>query len=119
MKHFGNGLVLSWDRLWWVTEAIPIYATSFISLFLFPITGGTDQNTAAMAYGNPIVFMYMGGFIIALAVEKWDLHKRIALTIISFVGTSGKKIILGVLIATALALFSQVEECEVMKGDSY
>ncbi len=129
--------VTAWTATWWVTEAIPIYATSFLPLFLLPLTGGTDQDTAAMAYGNPIVFMYMGGFIIALAVEKWDLHKRIALTIISFVGTSGKKIILGVLIATAflsmwisnaavalmmlpiaLALISQVEERDVMKGDS-
>lgn len=129
--------VTAWTATWWVSEAIPIYATSFLPLFLLPLTGGTDQDTAAMAYGNPIVFMYMGGFIIALAVEKWDLHKRIALTIISFIGASGKKIILGVLIATAflsmwisnaavalmmlpiaLALISQVEERDIMKGDS-
>lgn len=129
--------VTAWTATWWVSEAIPIYATSLIPLFLLPMTGGTDQNTASMAYGNPIVFMYMGGFMIALAVEKWDLHRRIALTIISFIGTSGKKIILGVLIATAflsmwisnaatalmmlpiaLALISQVEEREVMSGDS-
>src|SRR5699024_11626844 len=96
-----------------------------------------DQDTAAMAYGNPIVFMYMGGFMIALAVEKWNLHKRIALTIISFIGTSGNRIVLGVLIATALLsmwisnaatalmmlpialeLVSQVEERGVMSGDS-
>src|SRR5690625_7795515 len=90
-----------------------------------------------MAYGNPIVFMYMGGFMIALAVEKWNLHKRIALTIISFIGTRGNRIVLGVLIATAflsmwisnaatalmmlpiaLALVSQIEERNVKKGDS-
>lgn len=129
--------VTGWTATWWVTEAIPIYATSFLPLILLPMTGGTDQETATMAYGNPIVFMYMGGFIIALAVEKWDLHKRIALTIISFIGTSGKKIILGVLIATAflsmwisnaavalmmlpiaLALISQVKEQGVMKDES-
>ncbi|HLR59040.1 MAG TPA: DASS family sodium-coupled anion symporter [Pseudogracilibacillus sp.] len=129
--------VTGWTATWWVTEAIPIYATSFLPLILLPMTGGTDQETATMAYGNPIVFMYMGGFIIALAVEKWDLHKRIALTIISFIGTSGKKIILGVLIATAflsmwisnaavalmmlpiaLALISQVKEQDVMKDES-
>lgn len=129
--------VTAWTAVWWVSEAIPIYATSFLPLFLLPITGGTDQDTAAMAYGNPIVFMYMGGFMIALAVEKWNLHKRIALTIISFIGTSGNRIVLGVLIATAflsmwisnaatalmmlpiaLALVSQIEERNVMKGDS-
>src|SRR5699024_3800949 len=80
--------VTAWTAVWWVSEAIPIYATSCLPLFLLPITGGTDQDTAAMAYGNPIVFMYMGGFMIALAVEKWNLHKRIALTFISFIGTS-------------------------------
>src|SRR5690625_1477066 len=85
----------------WISEAIAIYATSFLPIILLPITVGTDQDTAAMAHGNPIVFMYMGGCMIALAVEKWNLHKRIALTIISFIGTSGNKIILGVLIAPA------------------
>src|SRR5690625_5434849 len=93
--------VTACTAVWWVSEAIPICATSFLPFFLLPITGGTDQDTAAMAYGNPIVFMYMGGFMIALAVEKWNLHKRIALTIISFIGTSGNRIVLGVLIATA------------------
>src|SRR5699024_11992864 len=61
--------VSAWTAVWWVSEAIPIYATSFLPLFLLPITGGTDQDTEAMAYGNQIVFMYMGGFMIALAVE--------------------------------------------------
>src|SRR5699024_3769750 len=120
-----------------VTQALPINATEFLPIVLMPIKGRTDQDTAAMAYGNPIVFMYVGGFMIALAVEKWNLHKRIALTIISFIGTSGNRIVLGVLIATAflsmwisnaatalmmlpiaLALVSQIEERNVMKGDS-
>lgn len=93
--------VTLWTATWWVTEPIPIPATSFLPLLLLPLTGGTDEKTATMAYGNPIVFMYMGGFIIALAIEKWNLHKRIALTILSFVGTSSKRIILGVAVATA------------------
>ncbi|WP_077297813.1 SLC13 family permease [Virgibacillus pantothenticus] len=94
--------VTAWVACWWITEAIPIPATSLLPIFLLPITGGAEEKTATMAYGNPIVFMYMGGFTIALAIEKWNLHKRIAMTIISMVGTSSQRIILGVLLATAL-----------------
>ncbi|WP_101841983.1 SLC13 family permease [Halobacillus sp. Marseille-P3879] len=93
--------VTAWVATWWITEAMPIPATSLLPIFLLPITGGTDQGTASMAYADPIVFMYMGGFTIALAIQKWDLHKRIAMTIISFVGTGSHRMILGVIIATA------------------
>ncbi|WP_431802364.1 SLC13 family permease [Halobacillus andaensis] len=93
--------VTAWVATWWITEAMPIPATSLLPIFLLPITGGTDQGTASMAYADPIVFMYMGGFTIALAIQKWDLHKRIAMTIISFVGTGSQRMILGVIIATA------------------
>lgn len=92
----------AWVASWWVTEALPIPATSLLPIILFPLTGGTDEGTAAAAYGDPIVFMYMGGFTIALAIEKWDLHKRIAMVIIAMIGTSGKRIILGVAFSTAL-----------------
>lgn len=130
--------VTLWTATWWITEPIPIPATSFLPLLLLPLTGGTDEQTAAMAYGNPIVFMYMGGFIIALAIEKWNLHKRIALTILSYIGTSSKQIILGVALATAflsmwisnaatalmmlpiaLALISEVEERAFLDAKSF
>lgn len=65
------------------------------------MTGGTDEATASTAYANPIVFMYMGGFTIALAIQKWNLHKRIAMTVIRMVGTRGHRIMLGVILATA------------------
>ncbi|MDO5618258.1 SLC13 family permease [Kocuria sp.] len=93
--------VTLWVATWWITEAMPIPATSLMPLFLLPMTGGTDQATAAMAYANPIVFMYMGGFTIALAIQKWDLHKRIAMTVIRMVGTRGHRIMLGIILATA------------------
>lgn len=93
--------VTLWVATWWITEAMPIPATSLMPIFLLPITGGADERTATMAYGNPIVFMYMGGFTIALAIQKWDLHKRIAMVILSMVGAGGKRIVLGVILATA------------------
>ncbi|WP_245153890.1 SLC13 family permease [Jeotgalibacillus proteolyticus] len=93
--------VTLWVAAWWVTEAMPIPATSLMPIFLLPIAGGTDERTATMAYADPIVFMYMGGFTIALAIQKWNLHKRIAMFILSYVGTGSQRIILGVIIATA------------------
>ncbi|TDS86557.1 sodium:sulfate symporter-like transmembrane protein [Nesterenkonia aurantiaca] len=86
---------------WWITEALPTPATSLPPLFSLPMTGGTDEETAAVAYANPIVFMYMGGFTIALAVQQWNLHRRIAMTIIRMVGTKGNRLVLRVILATA------------------
>ncbi|WP_447529503.1 SLC13 family permease [Vreelandella sp. TE19] len=89
-----------WVAVWWVTEAIPIPATSLLPIILLPITGALDGGAVTAAYGNPIVFLFLGGFMIALAMEKWDLHKRIALTIISILGTSINSIVFGFMAAT-------------------
>lgn len=93
--------VTVWVATWWITEAMPIPATSLMPIFLLPLTGGAEESTATMAYADPIVFMYMGGFTIALAIEKWDLHKRIAMFILLLLGTTSNRIVLGVGIATA------------------
>jgi sodium-dependent dicarboxylate transporter 2/3/5 len=90
-----------WIAVWWITEAIPIAVTALLPIILFPLTGGLDLNTTTNAFGHKFVFLYMGGFIIAIAIEKWNLHKRIALNIIQFIGTDVKKILLGVMVATA------------------
>lgn len=92
--------------VYWITEALPLPATSLIPLFLLPITGGAEIDVVAPSYGNPVVFMYMGGFVLALAIEKWNLHRRIALVIINALGTAHNRIVLGVMLATAfLTLF--------------
>lgn len=90
-----------WVAIWWITEAMPIPATSLLPVFLMPITGAVDSATVTSAYGDDIIFLFMGGFFIATAMEKWNLHKRIALAIIAFVGTSSKRILLGFMAATA------------------
>ncbi len=90
-----------WVAIWWITEAIPIPATSLLPLFLLPITGALNSATVTSAYGDDIIFLFLGGFFIATAMEKWNLHKRMALAIIAFVGTSTQRILLGFMLATA------------------
>ncbi len=87
--------------IWWITEAVPIPVTALLPLVLFPIVGvGTIAETSA-PYANPIVFLFLGGFLIATAMVKWNLHKRLALTIISIVGTSPLRLVAGFMAATA------------------
>ena len=91
----------AWIAVWWITEAIPIAITALLSIVLFPLSGGLDLNTTTSAFGHKYIFLFMGGFIIAIAIEKWNLHKRIALNIINLIGSDVKKIILGFMLATA------------------
>lgn len=92
--------VAAWMITWWVTEAAPIPVTSFIPLIMYPLLGVMNMREAAAPYANPIIFLFLGGFMIALALEKHRLHERIALNLIRVTGTSGNGIILGFMIAT-------------------
>ncbi len=90
-----------WIAVWWIAEVIPISVTALLPIVLFPLTGALELKATTAAYGHKYIFLYMGGFIIAIAIEKWNLHKRIALTIINGIGTDVTKIILGFMLATA------------------
>ena len=87
--------------IWWMTEAIPLAATSLVPLILFPLFGILKGEETAGAYINSIIFLFLGGFLLALAMEEWGLHKRIALKIITLFGGSPGSIITGFMIATA------------------
>ncbi|MCH6580101.1 MAG: SLC13 family permease, partial [Nitrospinae bacterium] len=87
--------------LWWIGEAVPLAVTALMPLILYPLLGILPSEVVAPHYTNHLVFLFMGGFMIALAMEKWNFHKRIALVIIRFIGTSPSRIILGFMVATA------------------
>jgi sodium-dependent dicarboxylate transporter 2/3/5 len=85
---------------WWVLEAAPLAVVALVPIVVFPLLGITTVKEVTKSYSDSTVFLFMGGFFIALAIEKWNLHKRIALGIINITGTNGNQIILGFIIAT-------------------
>jgi sodium-dependent dicarboxylate transporter 2/3/5 len=86
---------------YWLTQAIPIGATSLIPIVAFPLLGIQRPDDVSNAYINKMTFLFLGGFIIALGIERWGLHQRMALHIVRVLGTSLKKVILGFMLATA------------------
>jgi solute carrier family 13 (sodium-dependent dicarboxylate transporter), member 2/3/5 len=87
--------------IWWATEVIPIPVTALFPLLLFPAFNISDITAAATPYANPMIFLFMGGFILAIGMLEWNLHRRIALNIIALIGSQPRSIILGFIIATA------------------
>ena len=94
--------VALWMVIWWITEAIPIPATSLIPLAAFPLLGVRSSPATAANYANENIFLFMGGFIIALGMEKWGLHKRIAMRTIQLLGTGMRTVVLGFMVASAV-----------------
>ncbi len=93
--------VAIWMIVWWVSETVSISVTALIPLTIFPLVGIMDLKSVAANYGSPIVFLFFGGFVMALALEKVNLHKRLALNIVKLTGTTPDKVILGFMIATS------------------
>lgn len=91
-----------WMAIWWATEAIPVAVTAFLPLVVFEPLGITTLNDAAVPYANPIIFLFLGGFILALAVERWNLHRRIALAILDRTGTDGRRLVGGFMFVCAM-----------------
>ncbi len=90
-----------WIAVWWILEVIPIAVTALLPIILFPLTGAQSLSDTTEAFGHRYIFLYIGGFVLAIAIERWNLHRRIALNIINLIGTNVKSIILGFMAATA------------------
>ena len=90
----------SWVAFWWITETVELPVASILPIVIFPLSGALTIEQTTSSYGNPYIYLFLGGFIIGLTIEKWNLHKRIAFNIIRKVGSGEKKVILGFMIAT-------------------
>lgn len=91
-----------WMAIWWATEALPVAVTAFLPLVAFEPLGVADFRAAAAPFANPIVYLFLGGFLIAIAVERWKLHRRVSLTILARTGTDGRRLVGGFMIVCAL-----------------
>ncbi len=91
-----------WMAIWWATEAIPVPVTALLPLVIFDPLGIMSIRDAAAPYANPTIYLYLGGFVMALALERWNLHRRIALAIIDNTGTDGRRLIGGFMFVCAI-----------------
>lgn len=91
-----------WIAIWWVTEAVPIPVASMLPILLFPALNLGKMKDVLAPYAEPTIYLFLGGFVVAVAIEKWNLHKRVALAIINAVGTSPSRIVLGFMLSTGI-----------------
>ena len=87
--------------VWWITDAIPLFATALLPMILYPLLDIMKSGATAPIYFNSTILLFLGGFMIALTMEKWNLHRRIAFILIRFIGGGADKIVLSFMIASA------------------
>ncbi len=92
----------AWMAAWWLTVAVPLAVTALLPLALLPALGVSSPAAAAAPYANPVIFLFMGGFFIAAAMQRWSLHRRVALAVVALTGTSPRRLVAGFMAACAL-----------------
>ncbi len=92
----------AWMAVWWLAEVLPLGITALLPLIALPMMGVLSAKDAAANYADRVIFLFMGGFLLALGMEKWNLHRRIALVVMSLFGTGPRRLVLGMMAATAL-----------------
>ncbi|MBO3086983.1 SLC13 family permease [Cellulomonas dongxiuzhuiae] len=88
--------------VWWMTEALPLAVTALLPLVVLPVAGAAPIGDVAAPYANKVIFLFFGGFVLAIALQRWDVHLRIALGVVRLVGTAPRRLVLGMMLATAL-----------------
>jgi len=96
-----TGALVGWMAVWWMTEAIPIYVTALLPPIVFPLTGTQDFFATTAVYAHPLIFLALGGFVLALALERWELHRRFAAFILRLVGHGPRRLVGGFMIVGA------------------
>jgi len=107
-SHAGRATAAAgcWMAVWWMTEAIPVYATALLPLALLPLAAAGSISSVAAPYGHELIFLFMGGFIIALSMQRWGLHRRFALRVLRLVGTRPHRLVGGfMLVSAALSMW--------------
>lgn len=107
LRHLGHAPaamagIVAWMAIWWISEAVPLAVTSLLPLVLFPLLGIDTVAGTATNYAREIIFLFLGGFLLALALERAHLHRRIALRIVARIGGTGPRLVAGMMIASAL-----------------
>ncbi|KXK40725.1 MAG: citrate transporter [Bacteroidetes bacterium OLB9] len=90
-----------WVAVWWITEAVELSVAALLPVVLFPLSGALTLEQTTSAYGNPFIFLFLGGFIIGITIERWHLHNRIAYYIMRMIGSGERRLLLGIMLATA------------------
>jgi len=91
-----------WMAIWWATEALPIAVTAFLPMVLFPLFDVRSMTDTVVPYSDKVIYLFLGGFVVAFAMQRWNLHRRIALTVLQFAGGNGRSLIGGFMLASAL-----------------
>ena len=96
-----TGAVVAWMAIWWMTECISIFVTALLPALVLPLTGIQELPETTALYAHPLIFLAMGGFVLALALERWELHRRFAVFILGTVGTGPRRLVGGFMIVSA------------------
>lgn len=97
----GAAAMAAWMAVWWASEAVPLAATALIPIVLSPLLGIAPISEAAASFAHPLIFLFLGGFLLALAMQRWNLHRRIALAIVMRAGSRPRHLVAGAMLATA------------------